>query len=117
MDLLGLLEPQSRVSWAHDLPPCCLTALPVRGPRTRERVPAGRLPSPPQSSRLCTCAIPRGPGHWRLGASSSLAQAGTVSLGQATALASGCEVSAHRGHCQSWPRLRQQRLIPAICWA
>lgn len=36
-------------------------------------------------------------------ASPCLARAGTMSLGQATALASACEVGAHLGQCQSCP--------------
>lgn len=36
-------------------------------------------------------------------ASPCLARAATMFLGQATALASACEVEAHLGHCQSCP--------------
>lgn len=85
-------------------------ALPLRVNRAGARVPAGDVvlpcraeaavafPCALRSSGLCVCAIPHSLGHRRLRASPSLARAGTVSLGQATALASDCEVSAHLGH-------------------
>lgn len=74
-------------------------------------IPGGSQPSLPcqsshvfscalQSSRLCSCTIPWGTS---VCASPCLVPAGTVSLSQATALASACDVGAHLGHCQLCP--------------
>lgn len=60
--LLGLLEPQGKVSWARDLLPRCPTALPLRGPRTRERVPAGCFPSPRRALGSALVLFPVAPG-------------------------------------------------------
>lgn len=79
----------------QSLAPRSPIALPLQDPGAGA---AGVFPYAPQSSGLCACAVPRGPGQRRLRASPSLARAGTVSLGQATALASDREVSAHLGH-------------------
>lgn len=61
----------------------------------KARLAAGEPMVPTERWALCLC---HSPWHWCLHARPLLARAGTVSLGQATALASGCKVSAHLGH-------------------
>jgi len=101
-----------RVSWADGSGRCrepaicrpaaqlhrlCGAGAGVPGKRARAEA-AAASPCALQSSGPCARAIPCGPGHRRRRASPFLAQAGTVCLGQATALASDREASAHLGH-------------------
>lgn len=111
------LEAQGREGWAHATSSCCwepvichpdgaASAGPWQGTRAVQGArggPAGqRQPQP--FLALCrapgcalACAFPCGPARRCLRAVPSLAQAGAVFLGRVSALASGCEVSAHLG--------------------
>lgn len=97
--LLGLLQPEGRMGWIHDLLPCCPTALDQGEGPSREHGPGLSAMAFPCLCRALAsaCAIPSSPEHQHLSVPAPPCHRQGLCL-WATALASDCEVSAHLGH-------------------